>query len=503
MEQKIGYQKIKFILELIEMHNINLRCIKSKFTLKKLKEKYKKDHNLYDKYLKQRAELLGLPINSNKDIIIIKLCNLLKIYTTHEAKIVKNNFECQPLQVTKIIEREMVIEEINTQSNLLYCLPVVFYNALNFFKRKNYKSPIEQTLNILLPIMSIIYGKIIAKKNSDKNKSTCVIYLNQLEKLSKSPTKLLNYSYTIITLGNDYVLKCTKLENIKVKNSIEDLSILKENSLLVALGGGSDCLQATMLGKYILNNCKNIISVRTAKTILGTKRNVTNIKKQIGNGVFLCGENTKLGGRFFENLPCQIGMNCYLILVDDYQNLFEQIKCVIDYISNEINITNIIGVDTGGDLIYPNNKSILNQESTPDQDRMVMETLLRFENLGYKIYTSIIAVGIDSPNGITSKILNKANAKVYTLKDEEKINILSQYKEWNIDGSDKNKFGKTALIWQSALNQNQGLITVNIPLDNVLSKNNPWISTIRITEIMQKIILMNGLECIKAINKME
>ena len=65
------------------------------------------------------------------------------------------------------------------------------------------------------------------------------------------------------------------------------------------------------------------------------------------------------------------------------------------------------------------------------------------------------------------------------------------------------KFGKTSLIWQAALKKKRGLVTVNIPLQNVLSDDNPWIPTVTITDISEMIIFMKTSNCINAIKMFE
>ena len=70
-------------------------------------------------------------------------------------------------------------------------------------------------------------------------------------------------------------------------------------------------------------------------------------------------------------------------------------------------------------------------------------------------------------------------------------------------GDDAKRFGKTSLIWQYALRKNRGLVTVSIPLQNVLSEDNPWIPTVTITDISEMIIFMKTSSCLNAIRMFE
>ena len=99
--------------------------------------------------------------------------------------------------------------------------------------------------------------------------------------------------------------------------------------------------------------------------------------------------------------------------------------------------------------------------------------------------------------------MTKANAVAYLPTFSESKKILELYYKWNMTGNDAKKFGKTSLIWQSALKKKRGFVTVNIPLKCVLSEKNPWIPTVTITDISEMIIFMKTSDCIKAISMFE
>ena len=296
-------------------------------------------------------------------------------------------------------------------------------------------------------------------------------------------------------------------------NVTEKTSIISgSNVVVVALGGGSDCIQAAMVGKFLLKGCKNVISIRTKNTSsqnekgeMNKQRKISNPKEVLAEGVYLCDIETNGEGRFFENMPSQIGMNSYLVIDEEDGKLFSKIQTVIEHIRKNVgdNIDTILGVDTGGDCLYPIKKDSINAETTPDQDRTGLEAIMQFENLGFKVFNCIVAPGIDSPNGITTEILTKANAIAYLPTAQESEEILEMYYKWNMTGKDVKKFGKTSLIWQAALKKKRGLVTVNIPLQNVLSDDNPWIPTVTITDISEMIIFMKTSNCINAIKMFE
>lgn len=468
----------------------------------------------YNKYLSKRAEMAKLQFVSNEDTAIIKICNLIRVYSPNDAKQVKQSYYNLPVQVREMLTKELAKDGITDNGILLYYAPATLSNAINYFKSIGEMSAINKAMEIVLPILANIYGLTKAKiSKAKKSLKVCTVFIADVAEKAKKPLELQNYKLYFTDVNGDYNVSCEILEKINIPfNSIDKTIIAGSNVLAVALGGGSDCIQATMIAKFVLKGCRNVISIRTQKTSsqnekgeMNKERKIYNSKEVVVEDVYLCDINTSAEGRFFENMPSQIGMNSYLIIDRDDGKLFSKIQMVIQHIvknSGDV-IDTILGVDTGGDCLYPIKKDATNSETTPDQDRTGLETILQFEKLGFKVFNSIVAPGIDSPNGITTEILTKANAVSYQLSSQEREEILEMYYKWNMTGSDVKRFGKTSLIWQSALRKERGLVTVNIPLKNVLSEDNPWIPTVTITDISEMIIFMKTSECLNAIRSFE
>lgn len=468
----------------------------------------------YNKYLSKRAEMAKLQFVSNEDTAIIKICNLIRVYSPNDAKQVKQSYYNLPVQVREMLTKELAKDGITDNGILLYYAPATLSNAVNYFKSIGEMNAINKAMEIVLPILANIYGLAKAKiSKAKKSLKVCTVFIADVAEKAKKPLELQNYKLHFTDVNGDYNVSCEILEKINIPfNSIDKTIVAGSNVLAVALGGGSDCIQATMVAKFVLKGCRNVISIRTQKTSsqnekgeMNKERKIYNSKEVVVEDVYLCDINTSAEGRFFENMPSQIGMNSYLIIDRDDGKLFSKIQMVIQHIvknSGDV-IDTILGVDTGGDCLYPIKKDATNSETTPDQDRTGLETILQFEKLGFKVFNSIVAPGIDSPNGITTEILTKANAVSYQLSSQEREEILEMYYKWNMTGSDVKRFGKTSLIWQSALRKERGLVTVNIPLKNVLSEDNPWIPTVTITDISEMIIFMKTSECLNAIRSFE
>lgn len=468
----------------------------------------------YNKYLSKRAEMAKLQFVSNEDTAIIKICNLIRVYSPNDAKQVKQSYYNLPVQVREMLTKELIKDGITDNGILLYYAPATLSNAINYFKSIGEMSAINKAMEIVLPILANIYGLTKAKiSKAKKSLKVCTVFIADVAEKAKKPLELQNYKLYFTDVNGDYNVSCEILEKINIPfNSIDKTIVAGSNVLAVALGGGSDCIQATMVAKFVLKGCRNVISIRTQKTSsqnekgeMNKERKIYNPKEVVVEDVYLCDINTSAEGRFFENMPSQIGINSYLIINRDDGKLFSKIQMVIQHIvknSGDV-IDTILGVDTGGDCLYPIKKDATNSETTPDQDRTGLETILQFEKLGFKVFNSIVAPGIDSPNGITTEILTKANAVSYQLSSQEREEILEMYYKWNMTGSDIKRFGKTSLIWQYALRKERGLVTVNIPLKNVLSEDNPWIPTVTITDISEMIIFMKTSDCLNAIRSFE
>ncbi len=421
-----------------------------------------------------------------------------------------------PVQVKEMLTKELTKDGINNKGILLYYVPATLSNAINYFKKNGDINAISNAMNVLLPIFANIYGLTKAKICNYKSAhGVCTAFIADVAEKAKKPLEMFNYKVAFENVNNDFYVRCEPIEQIKV-NVTEKTSIISgSNVVVVVLGGGSDCIQAAMVGKFLLKGCKNVISIRTKNTSsqnekgeMNKQRKISNPKEVLAEGVYLCDIETNGEGRFFENMPSQIGMNSYLVIDEEDGKLFSKIQTVIEHIRKNVgdNIDTILGVDTGGDCLYPIKKDSINAETTPDQDRTGLEAIMQFENLGFKVFNCIVAPGIDSPNGITTEILTKANAIAYLPTAQESEEILEMYYKWNMTGKDVKKFGKTSLIWQAALKKKRGLVTVNIPLQNVLSDDNPWIPTVTITDISEMIIFMKTSNCINAIkclNKMQ
>ena len=154
-------------------------------------------------------------------------------------------------------------------------------------------------------------------------------------------------------------------------------------------------------------------------------------------------------------------------------------------------IDTVVTVDTGGDVFgadtgRPNSANT--NHTTPDQDFRVQKAISKLAK-DHNLVTAVLAPGVDAPQDAPQKALN-AGGKRYTPNDEEKGLILKVLKDYQMDGSNPNRFGKTTLALQARLRGAIGWTSLDLPEYVVDTWENPWSSFVYIRECMSDIIFM-------------
>ena len=281
------------------------------------------------------------------------------------------------------------------------------------------------------------------------------------------------------------------------------MKISGKRQAYIGIGGGSECVQASIMGMLNEQECC-AISIRQAKlgSSLGvkteqTERHVENHGGEVGyagSGVFRITPDTTGSGRFLENLPAQ-HMPSYLVI--DYQDdrLAQQIELAINDFGD---VDTVVAVDTGGDALY--RTDLASQElidTTPDQDLASLSALTTFDQ--WNMYSMVIAVGIDSPD-YAADILAQANAQFIMLSSEQIRKTLALYQSFKLDGTCDKRYGKTPYAWQAALQGKRGRCLLPLPDHVINHPTNPWNPVVEITDEMAGIYLMDLKDHVKAIS---
>ena len=217
------------------------------------------------------------------------------------------------------------------------------------------------------------------------------------------------------------------------------------NTAVIGMGGGSDCIQASILAKILQQNgtqCSNVISIRTNKTTsqdskgnMGEERTVQNSARMVDDDIYLISTETTGSGRFLENIPAK-ELNVYLIIDREDGDLKQKIEKALADIGD---VKTVIGVDTGGDILYPLIETSNQSISTPDQDRRVLETINSIQEINKKC--CVIGIGIDSPDCADS-ILKNASASYFEPDEEIIQEILNTYTMWDMNGDNEKNLEK-------------------------------------------------------------
>lgn len=443
------------------------------------------------------------------DKAINNLCNMLKIRENKEVQMVLQILHSQEPNVIAILEEELIESGIGDNNEILLDSAYeVMTNVITYFKSNNSENPIVDGLNIVLPTFARIYSLTranLAKKSNMPNVTT-VIMSDIAKKVKDNPRELTVSNIELQSIGNNFKATISPVNQINMVKSNDFPVIGAGKTAVIGMGGGSDCIQASILAKILQQKgiqCSDVISIRTNKTTsqdtkgkMGEERTVQNPLRIVDDDTYLISSETTGSGRFLENIPAK-DLNVYLIIDREDGNLKHKIEKVLEDIGEG---ETLIGVDTGGDVLYPlierSNQSI----STPDQDRRVLETINSIQGINKKC--CIVGIGIDSPD-CADIILQNANASYFEPDKETKKFILDTYTMWDMNGDNEKRFGKTPLSWQQALKGRTGVVCLNIPTRYVLDRKNPWIPFVNIQSATSGMFFMDAKKCLDAIKQQE
>lgn len=299
-------------------------------------------------------------------------------------------------------------------------------------------------------------------------------------------------------------------------------------------GGGSDVISASLLGLLLKRHQKHmnlLVSTRTWATgsqgkagdVIGIKRQVykpagtaTYQGKEVA-GIFRIGPETYAEGRDLETIPLKYHENIYIVLdqgestrdipetervrLGDQFNaiLTESDKTLVvvntggNVLGGNVPVNTVLSVDTGGDVFGTDGTD----GTTPDQDLRVQKALsslplvesLAGEPQERDLVTAVVAPGVDAPTDAPRKA-KQAGGKVYKPNAEERKMFLDVLAEYEMDGKNPRRFGKTTLALQECLRGKEGWTSLNLPEHVVNTWENPWSSFVYIQKCMSDIVFM-------------
>lgn len=161
----------------------------------------------YNNYHIFRAKMLGLEFS---DITVVKLCNMLRVNSEAEAKMVKEAYDLQPIQIRELLNKEFSKTGLSDAGILLYYSPATLSNAVKYFKDNSAENAIKSALDIILPVFATILAQTTAQMSKDGNAENCIAFIADVAEKAKKPLELQDYSFELTKVNSDYRVNCKK-----------------------------------------------------------------------------------------------------------------------------------------------------------------------------------------------------------------------------------------------------------------------------------------------------
>lgn len=443
---------------------------------------------VYDRFLAAKARTFGLDLNGER--ATVRLATMLGLTGAEDAARVRQALGALPANTRAILEREMNLSGYEGQpAILIYYAPAIVSNV-----RAALGGLTPEALSIGFTTLARLYHQARATRPIGAGVFT-LMAKSVAELAGQDPRALAARAFTLNPVGRGAEVSLSEIPTLDKKSfpALGSLSALPGYHLgLVGIGGGSDGVQAAILGlmlKQVGKQIPFVISVRTVHSE-GEARTVHNHGGEITAGVFRITPETTGSSRFLESRMAEVA-ETFLVLDAQDGRLADQIRAVLLVTGGA---DHLVAVDTGGDSLY-DEMAVSTSAATPDQDRRVLSAL---PSVGLPTMTAVIAPGVDIPSN-ANEILKRAQAKFLEPTAEQALMALGQYRAWRMDGSDETAFGKTALAWQAALHSELGLRVLPIPTARVLDARNPWGPFLHVTETMRGMFFMNLPDHLRAI----
>jgi hypothetical protein len=296
------------------------------------------------------------------------------------------------------------------------------------------------------------------------------------------PLSLHTSNITLTNTGQRSVAKLDAIDEIPLPSFPRMRSLVDlpgKRIAVIGMGGGTDGIQAAMVAKMISQDGKHeavAVSIRTSKLnsqgydgTVAAPGMIQNHGGEVSDGVYRMTANTTGGGRFLENLPAN-DVQIYLIADDEESPVTQKLQSILEDAGD---IDTVIGLDTGGDVLfgYPDEDELA--RSAPDQDVRTLHSITELS--GVTKLVGVLAPGIDSPTN-AADILYRIGAVYFEPNTKQSAEVLKTYKRWHMDGSDPRYYGKTSLTWQAALRSpvSRGVTTLSLPEKAVITGPRIW-----------------------------
>jgi hypothetical protein len=426
-------------------------------------------------YLDERRQLLGISSDEQHWLPMTVVGCLTRGVTREAGDLIRSTFEQLPTNVKAILAHFMARTGVEDLGFVLYYAPAILAN------RKASKDPnwLSDGLNTLARLYHGAHSAIVLSGRS-ADVGVCKVMCDKVAALAKEST-LADFDFGFEPVGYDFQVTVTRSPSIDLSafNGFNLGDLAGRTVGLIGIGGGSDIVQAAMLGDLLRKKGAKVAfvaEVRGAKTgsqgadgAIGILRELTNPLANPIPNVYQVGPGTRCTGRFAAHL---IAADFPTYTVIDQGDLANTLR---DFCALFQDLDTLLLVDTGGDATYRTGDDQGDTaKTTPDQDLRVLRAAKDLQR-DLHVMTMEIGVGTDAPPYV-QETLTRGRAKFIPLGNyAEEIHRYYRRIEDGLRQTTGSAFiGKTPLAFEAALRGSTGRVALGIPTNLVLSSTNPW-----------------------------
>lgn len=456
--------------------------------------KGKSEIEVYNDYL-HHVSPLEVDLSNPGDYMLARISGMMRITDPWQAVALQATINQLPSRTRGILEQALGKTGIDDGTALLsYYSPAFLKNLGNAANPKTFIKTISTGLMSLANTIQLARRHIINRREN----GVCTLFIHDMATAAKDGSQGLdNRRIQIRKKGNDLEAIVEPSADVDIfKFEKQNLAEIPGKKLgVIGIGGGSDAVQAGIVGKLLTSQDPEkdtiVISVRSKYTRsqdangkMNLVRTVEDYEEEIAPGIYVVTPKSTGSGRFVENVPA-VDMKSILVISDGGDELQAQLQMIVD----RYDLDTVIAVDTGGDALLP-------QADLSSQDAWSLTAINKLSNVTK--LSCEVATGIDAPQNAESVLL-AAKARYHEADHLATELILRTYREWEFNGSRKDRYGKTALAWQQALRGHIGMTEILLPEHVISDDNNPWTPYVDLRRATRGIFFMELAKHIEAI----
>jgi hypothetical protein len=439
--------------------------------------------DIYNAYLRKRAEALDLPYESNEDVTIARIACMAGIKTTEDAAVVDEAIR-QALGISSRTILAQKLGSLNSEDPVIYYSPKIINNLINILREREDPDALHNGIVIGAGTLAQILSVHARQTALGAERMEQIMVLQIARLCGTTPEALVQGRIELIGTREDAMAGMkpehdVDLSALKRMESLEELP--GETFVAIGIGGGSDIVTAEVLAETAEaeggKKCLGAISIRTATDYSsGGQRELLDFHENLGDGVYVAGPQSKMSkGRYHEDLVAATGRSTIVIMKDASVQFDLQLDKALRYLSSNQPIGTIIGVDTGGDAITPVGMASPSEPAIGEnQDRTTLLALSRIgPALASNILVGIVGLGVDSPHG-AGAMLQQAQSQYFLPSKSISREIIQRYASMGLPSDSPTRFAKTLPAFVKALEGHRGLVEVSLPSEVLLSQANPW-----------------------------